>query len=266
MSTKQDNSVAQSRQPVQFSLSKLLQVMSVAAMWCAAGVVRGSVLLAVAYALVTAIATWIVVGRWAVSLSPKACRRVLAGTTTLLVAGGLGVTLLVESDQHMPLLWLPTAMLAALPFAMMHVEGGWGIAAAIAWGALSLFLVYFIWLAIFHGWDRLSDRSNQRRLSGWFSGLIMLLALPLLFAVFNGCYTFSGHGQEPGEIRHLWIHCVVHVGMLAAAAFIVVKLRQHARLGTTPPSNWLKLVTLGYLCLYAVLLQVALFPIHFYIP
>ena len=34
----------------------------------------------------------------------------------------------------------------------------------------------------------------------------------------------------------------------------------------TPPASRLKLVTLGYLSLYAVLLQVALFPIHFYIP
>ena len=49
MSTQQDHSVAKSRQPVQFGLSKLLQVVSVAAIWCAAGVVRGSVTLAVAY-------------------------------------------------------------------------------------------------------------------------------------------------------------------------------------------------------------------------
>ena len=56
------------------------------------------------------------------------------------------------------------------------------------------------------------------------------------------------------------------VAMLVAAGLNIGLLQWHARRSTGPPRNRLKLLIFGYLCLYAVLCQVALFPINFYIP
>ena len=251
--------------PIQFGLAKLLQVMTVAALWCAAGVVRENVVLGTVYSVVVVAATWIVVGRWAVLLSPSVCRRVLAGTTTLLVAGGLGVTALVGDDEYFPIVWMLTGLLAVLPWSAVQLGVAWGVAIGVACDALFLLLIYFVWLAVYGSWDRLSARPDQRRLMWSFGTLLALLALPILLSVLGGCYLFRGHG-DLNEIHHLWLHCLIHVGILIAAVANVVLLQRHARRSTGPPPNWLKLVTWGYLCLYAVLLQVALFPIELYIP
>jgi len=253
-------------EPVQFGLAKLIQFVTVAALWCAAAIVRENVLIGMAYTVVVVAATWTVVGRWAVCLSPKACRRVLAGTTTLLVVGGLGVTVLVDDADYFPLVWMLTGILSAWPFLVMSETGvAWWIIAGIAWGALALLIIYFVWLVVFGIWDRMSVRPNQRRLAWSFSTLLVLLALPILYSILGGCYSFQGHGGKDG-FHHHWLHCVLHVGMLIAAGVNATLLQRHARRSTAPPPNWLKLVTWGYLCLYAVLLQVALFPIEFYIP
>jgi len=76
----------------------------------------------------------------------------------------------------------------------------------------------------------------------------------------------SGHGAPGSFFHHLWLHCVIHVGLLIAAGVIVGLLQHCVWQSSTPPPNGLKLVTWGYLCFYAVLLQVALFPFEFYIP
>jgi hypothetical protein len=233
----------------------------VAALWCGAVIVRGNVLLGMAYTVVVVAATWTVVGRWAVGLSPAACRRVLAATTTLLVAGGFGVTMLVGDGSYLPEAILTTAELAFLPSRSM----GFGVGLIVVNAALLLFLIYCFWLAAFGCWDWLGARQNQRRLAWSFSTLLVLLPLPILLSVLGGCYAFRGHG-DPRSDHHLWLHCVIHVGMLITPGVIVALLQRHGWQSSTPPPNWLKLVTWGYLCFYAVLLYVALFPINFYIP
>lgn len=223
------------------------------------------VLLGMAYTVVVVAATWTVVGRWAVRLSPVACRSVLGATTTLLVAGGFGVTAFVHEDHYLPLVFFMTLGLAGMPWWFM--ESGVGqIVAGLAGNVLLLFLIYYFWRAVFGCWDRLVERRKQDRLASWFSTLLVLLALPLLLSVMGGCYAFCGHGAPGSFFHHLWLHCVIHAGMLIAAGVIVALLNRYVWQSSTPPPNWLKLVTWGYLCLYAVLLQVALLPIEFYIP
>ncbi|MDA1051401.1 MAG: hypothetical protein O3C40_13095 [Planctomycetota bacterium] len=252
-------------QPIQFGLAKLIQFMTVAALWCGAAIVRDNVVLGMAYSVVVVAATWIVVGRWAATLSPVMCRRVLAATTTLLVAGGFGVTALVEDETYFPLVWMLTALVAALPWTLMEFGVVWGVVAGIACDALLLLLIYSVWLAVFRSWDRFSARPDQRRLARSFSLQLVLLALPVGLSILCGCYAFHEHTGAL-DMHHLWLHCIIHIAMVAAACWIVVLLQRHARRSTDPPPNWLKLVTWGYLCYYAVLLQVALFPINFYIP
>lgn len=252
-------------QPIQFGVAKLIQFVTVAALWCAAGIVCENVVIGMAYTVVVAAGTWTVVGRWAVRLSPRACRHVLAGATTLLVAGGLGVTVLVGDADYFPIVFMVTGLAAFAPWAGMELGVGWGVIAGLAGNALLLLLIYLFWLAVFGSWDRLSAGSNQRRLASSFSALLVLLALPIMLSVLGGCYTFREHG-DLNEIHHLWLHCVIHFGMLIAAVVNVGLLQHHAQRSTDPPPNWLKLLTWGHLCFYAVLLQVALFPIQFYIP
>jgi hypothetical protein len=269
MESQGDDPVETERQPFQFGLSKLLQLVTVAASWCSAGVVRENVTLAMAYAVGTTCVTWIVVGRWAVTLSPRTCRRVLAITTALLVAGGAGVTVLVDDTEFFPLVWMATALVTALPAGFLMESGDnrvLAIVVAIASGLLMLLIISLFWNCVFWCWDRMSTRPRLGALAWSFSILLGMLCLPLLLSVSGGCYTFAGHGKGRSEVHHVWLHCVIHVGMLAAAGTIIGVLQRHARHATGPPPNWLKLLTLGYLCLYAVLCQVALFPINFYIP
>ncbi|MDA1051422.1 MAG: hypothetical protein O3C40_13200 [Planctomycetota bacterium] len=247
-------------QPIQFGLAKLIQFMTVAALWCAVAVVRGSVLVGMAYTIVVVVTTWTVVGWWAVRLSSIACRRVLAATAAMLVVGGFWVTVLLGDLDYLPLVSVLTGFLVALPLMM-----GDRSVAGIIWGVLALFPMYGVWLAVFRTWDRMSVRLNQRRLAWSFSTLVVLLALPLAYSILGGCYTFQGHGDKNG-FHHHWLHCVIHVGILIAAGANVVLLQRHTRRSTAPPPNWLKLVTWGFLCLYAVLLQVALFTIEFAVP
>jgi hypothetical protein len=255
----------EANRPVQFGVGQLMQFITVAALWCGAVMVRGNLVLGLAFAVVVFLVTWFIVGRWAVRLRPVACRRVLAGTTTLLVGGGLGVSILVQDDKHFPLVWMLTGLLAMLPWILMEIHAAFGVVTGIAGNLLLLVVIYYFWLGVFGAWDRLSARSDQGRLAGTFGVLIVLLALPLFISITGGCYAFREHG-DINEIHHLWLHCVIHVGMFVAGAALVTILVRHALQFTVPPSNWLKLLTWGYLSLYAVLLQVALFPIHFYIP
>jgi len=249
------------RQPVQFGLSKLIQFVTVAALWCSAGIVREHVTLGLPYTVVTAIVTWTVVGRWAVGLSPKWGRRVLAFTTSLLVAGGMGVTALVNDDAYLPVACLLTAMVVILPAELLRGLLGetLRVSSVVVSAALMFLIVYLVWVLIFRIWDHWSSRSTPHRLVWSFSVLLALLALPLVLSVLGGCYTFSGHSVT---FHHEWLHCVLHAGMLVAAG-VIVALLQHARQSAEPPPNSLKLLTLGYLCLYAVLLQVGLFPVDF---
>jgi len=259
------NQPATPSQPLQFGLAKLLQFVTVAALWCAAAVVRESVVIGMAYTVVVVVVTWTVVGRWAVSLSPRSCRRVLAGTTTLLVAGGFGVTVLVDDAEYFPRVFMLTGLAVVVPWVGMQEGLAWGVIPGLAGNGLLLLLIYLFWLAIFGGWDRMSAREGQQRLAWSFSILLAVLALPILLSVLGGCYAFQEHG-DVNEIHHLWLHCILHVGMLVAAGAIIVLLQRHARRSTGPSPRWLKLVTWGYLCCYTVLCQVALFPVHFYIP
>lgn len=59
---------------------------------------------------------------------------------------------------------------------------------------------------------------------------------------------------------------VIRNEVYAAAGLNVMFLQRHARQSTAPAPDWLKLMSWGYLCCYAVLLQIALFPISFYVP
>jgi len=255
--TDTDRRVVAPNPPIQFGLGKLLQFLMVAALWCAAAIVPENASAGMAYTVVVVAATWTVVGRWTVRLSPVACRRVLAATTTLLVAGGFGVTMLLVEDRYTPLVLLKTGIFGFMPCRIMEAEGR----AVLAGNVLLLALIiYCFWNAVFGCWDRLVARRKQGSLAWSFSTLLVLLALPILLSVMGGCYAFRGHGD------HLWLHCVIHVGLLIAAGVIVALLLRHVRPSSTPPPNWLKLVTWGYLCFYAVLLYVALFPINFYIP
>ncbi len=100
-----------------------------------------------------------------------------------------------------------------------------------------------------------------------FSIPIVLLTFPVVVVVLvGGRLLLRGHGEGPNEIHHLPIHCVIHLATAPAAIPIVACLNWVCRTSSDPPPNWLKLLIWGYLCFYAVLLQVALFPIEVYIP
>ena len=130
-----------------------------------------------------------------------------------------------------------------------------------------LLITFCVWLLIYRAWgwfgqDAYAATPSQSFPTVIFSALIALLAVPILVVVVIGdCYTLSGHG-EGRETLHVWLHCVPHLGMLVAAVINVGLLLRHAR-SPGPLPNWLRLLSLGYLSLYAVLLEVALFPINF---
>jgi hypothetical protein len=255
--------------PIQFGLGRLLQFVTIASLWCAIAIVRDNVVLGMAYTVVVVAATWIIAGRWAVTLSRNNCRRVLAGTTALLVAGGAGVTILVEDEDHFPIVWMLTGLLAALPWMVTNLDTVFRILVGVACNILFLLIIYRFWLAVFGSWDRLSERPDQRYLAKIFSILLSILglplALPILFSILGGFDADREYG-DVNAIHHHWLHYVVHVGMLLAAGLNIWLLQRHARRSTDSPPDWLKLVTWGYLCAYAVLLQVALFPVEIYIP
>lgn len=266
MQSKIDQPPKGKRQPFQIGLSQLLQFLTVAALWCSAGVVRGNVTIGMFYTVGTVLATWIVIGRWAFRLSPRTSKRVLAATTALLVIGGSGVTVLVDDWNYYPLVFLLAALVALIPVELVYQASP---VAGIALGGLSVLLllaiVYYFWLAVYGAWDRWSERPTHRQLILFFTAFLFVLALPLLPVIFSGCYMCRGHG-EGMETKHVWLHCVLHISMLVTAGAIIGLLQLQLRHATGPPPSWLKLLTLGYLCLYAVLLQVGLFPVNFYIP
>lgn len=273
MQSKTDQPPKEKRQPFQIGLSQLFQLVTVAALWCSVGVTRENVTLGIICVVGAVLATWIVVGRWAVTLSPRASKRILAATTTLLVVVGCGITAYSglelyfssSTEDYFPLVCLLTAF-SWISLTSLAYEAGpaVGFSVGVLTVLLPLAIVYCFWSAVFGAWDRWSERPTLRLLVWSFTVFLVLLALPLLPVIFSGCYMCSGHG-EGMETKHLWIHCVLHFGMLVTAGAIIGLLQIQAFRATSPPS-WLKLLTLGYLCLYAVLLQVALFPINFYIP
>ena len=157
---------------------------------------------------------------------------------------------------------LPEVLLGGLLGATMW-RNGVIVFATLMFLSVYLVLLYLVWLWVYRTWDHWSSRPTPHRLVWSFSVLLSLLALPFVKSVVDGCYTLSGHR---GTFHHEWLHCVLHAGMLIAAGVIAALLQRHARNSAAPPPNWLKLLTLGYLCFYAVLLQVALFPVDFSSP
>jgi len=191
-----DNEQLTPTQPFQFGLAKLIQFVTIAALWCAAAIVRENVVLGLAYTVVTVAATWTVVGRWAVGLSPKACRRVLAAATTLLVAGGVGVTVLVENEEYFPLVWMLTALLVAFPLVMMDVGVAWGIVASIICDALALFLVCLCgWRSSEVGIDSVSAPTNAAWL-GRSPRCLCCWRCPFCSASWVGVISFTATAAE----------------------------------------------------------------------
>ena len=252
---------------MQFGLAQLLQFVTVTAIWCSVAIVQDKLVFGMAFVLVMVPLTWFIIGRWAVGLSTKNCRRVLAATATAMIVGGFFVTVFVVDEGYVPLVWMLTALCSGL--------GPWGAGLATRL-ALILFLLlvsYFFWLAVFGLWDwtehfAYTSARDQGPVASNFTILIAILALPVLIVIlFGGCYSFRGHGEGPNQMHHVAAHCVMHVGTVLSAIAVIVCMNVVCRRCTLDVSpDWLKLLVWGYLCLYAVLLQVALFPFNFYMP
>jgi hypothetical protein len=257
-----ESSAVAPRRPIQFGLGNLLQLITVAALWCGVFVVRDNYPLAVGLATLTTIATWVVVGRWAVNLSPRACRHVLAATTATMAAAGI-----VLSELRTPVVWpvqMPIAvMLTRLLVFLMAVRDlaspGLRPTAFVAIECvLVLSITYGVCWPLFAVWDQLSSRSNRRLLAILYSIVLAVMCMPVALYVLVGVDEWMRYGLFHAFALELWVLELLHVVMLLVAVIAIGSLAWHALRGTAAPPNWLKLLTWGCIGLYGVMLFVAL--------
>ena len=252
-----------SRPRGQFKIATLMQIVTLVAVWCSAAMLDESLTHGIILVFVIVPITWAIVGKWSLALAPNWGRRLMAVLATGLVAAGLGITALVGDLDYIPVASFLVVFLGVLwPWQISPLLG-------IAVNAFVFYLGYTFWIWVFRSWDWLanfsytSGRRNQSSVATFASFLVGFSALPAIAVVALGrCYQFQGHLDRPSGTSHLPIHCAVHVAMIVIAAMVLVVLNRACLSSCEVPKPWVKLMVWGYVCLYSVLLMVALFPVE----